>query len=117
MRRYLVAALILASFCFSNKALAFDLSGKVIEYRLPNGMKWLIVKRKDAPVFSGVIMVKVGGADEIAGKTGIAHMFEHMAFKGSSKIGTRNYEKEALILAQIEQLGQERENLKSRGGF
>lgn len=86
-------------------AWAFNLGQHVEEFRLGNGMQWLIVKRPGAPVFSGVVMVRVGGADEERGKTGIAHMFEHMAFKGSSRLGTRDWAKEKPILHKIEEVG------------
>ncbi|MFH0799956.1 MAG: pitrilysin family protein [Pseudomonadota bacterium] len=85
----------------------YDLSRHVTEFKLANGMRWLIVKRTQAPVFSGVVMVRVGGADEADGKTGLAHMFEHMAFKGSERIGTRDWAKEKPILAEIERVGAE----------
>ena len=70
-------------------AASFDLSSKVVAYRLPNGMTWFLVPRPEVPVFSAIVMVKVGGVDEPANKTGLAHMFEHMAFKGSKTIGTK----------------------------
>ncbi len=84
---------------------SFDLKAQVTEFKLKNGMKWLIVTRKQAPVFSGIIMVRVGGADEEMGKTGLAHMFEHMAFKGSSRIGTHDWSKEKPVLDEIEKIG------------
>lgn len=71
---------------FSFSAAAAELSQQVQEVRLANGMPWLLVYRPQAPVFSGVVMVRAGGVDEEKGKTGLAHMFEHMAFKGSPKI-------------------------------
>lgn len=63
-----------------------QLEKSVVEYNLPNGMKWLLVKRGSAPVFAGLIQVKVGGVDEEVGKTGLAHFLEHMAFKGTKDI-------------------------------
>jgi len=88
-----------------NSLLAFDLDSQVKEIRLSNGMKWLIVHRPGIPIFSGVIMLRVGGADEEEGKTGLAHMFEHMAFKGSKEIGVSNYNLEKPILKKIAKLG------------
>jgi predicted Zn-dependent peptidase len=93
---------------------AFDLGQHVEEFTLSNGMKWLIVKREGAPVFSGVVMVRVGGADEQKGKTGLAHMFEHMAFKGSSKLGTKDWEKEQPLLDEIEALGEKLTALEAK---
>jgi len=49
-------------------------------------MRWLVVTRPELPIFSGIVIVRTGGADEEIGKTGLAHMFEHMAFKGSKDI-------------------------------
>ena len=84
----------------------YDLASQVKQFTLPNGMRWLVVRRAQAPVFSGVIMVRVGGADEEVGRTGLAHMFEHMAFKGSSRLGTSNYRKELPLLEEIERVGE-----------
>lgn len=77
---------------------------EVQEVTLDNGMKFLLLRREGAPVFTAYIRVKVGGLDESAGKTGIAHLLEHMAFKGTPEIGTRDYDKEKVILAKIEEL-------------
>ena len=79
-----------------------DLEERVHEVRLDNGMRWLLLKRGYAPVFAGVVQVKVGGADEEPGKTGLAHFFEHMAFKGTTSIGTKNFEAEKEIMARID---------------
>ena len=73
------------------------IENRVVEYTLDNGMRWLLLKRGYAPVFAGVVQVKVGGVDEKTGKTGLAHMFEHMAFKGTKNIGTVNYAAEKKI--------------------
>lgn len=82
-----------------------DLAPQVTTFRLSNGMTWLLVSRPKIPVFSGVVMVRAGGADEAPGKTGLAHIFEHMAFKGSKEIGTRDYAAELPILEQIARAG------------
>ncbi len=84
----LTTLLITLSLTLSAQANAFNLKNKVKEFKLKNGMRWLLVQRDLAPVFSGVIMLKVGGADEKPGKTGLAHMFEHMAFKGTSQLAS-----------------------------
>ncbi len=81
---------------------AQDLESRVVEHSLKNGMRFLFVERHQAPVFSGRIVVKVGGVDERTGITGIAHMFEHMAFKGTRRIGTVDYNKEKSVLVEIE---------------
>lgn len=89
----------------SLKAHAFELEDEVVEYTLANGMRWLLVKRDRAPVFSGVVMVRAGTIDEPEEKTGIAHMFEHMAFKGSKLLGARDWEQEKAVLDRIEGVG------------
>ncbi|NDC37684.1 MAG: insulinase family protein [Proteobacteria bacterium] len=78
----------------------------VQEFTLSNGLRVLVYRRGDAPVFSGVVGVRVGGSDEQLGKTGISHMFEHMAFKGTSTIGTRDYARERPLLQELEELAQ-----------
>lgn len=70
------------------------LADKVQEFTLPNGMRFLVVGRHEAPVFFGTITFKVGGVDERPGITGISHLLEHMMFKGTQTIGTTDYEKE-----------------------
>jgi predicted Zn-dependent peptidase len=79
------------------------LEKQVKEFRLDNGLTFLVLERPDAPVFSFRTYVDVGGVDEVAGITGIAHMFEHMAFKGTTHIGATEFEKEAAALARVEQ--------------
>ncbi len=58
----------------------------VREILLPNGMKFLLVRRGKAPIFTATIRFKVGGMDEEPGKTGLAHFMEHMAFKGTTQL-------------------------------
>ncbi|MFH1873875.1 MAG: pitrilysin family protein [Pseudomonadota bacterium] len=86
-KTFLTVLIITLSLALSVQTYAFNLKNKVKEFKLKNGMRWLLVQRNQAPVFSGVVMLRVGGADEEPGKTGLAHMFEHMAFKGSSQLG------------------------------
>jgi len=73
---------------FSAEA-SLQLEKEVVSFQLSNGMTWILLRRPEVPVFSGMIMVKAGGMDEPAGKSGLAHMFEHMAFKGSPDIGAQ----------------------------
>ena len=70
----------------------------VTQHTLKNGWMFILVERPVAPVFSFMTRVNVGSAQEGAGQTGLAHMFEHMAFKGTPRLGTKDYpaEKEAL---------------------
>src|SRR5260370_1334114 len=71
--------------------------------KLPNGLTTIIMERPEAPVFSFYTRVDAGSAREVQGITGLAHMFEHMAFKGTDKIGTKNYPAERAALAKVEQ--------------
>ncbi len=69
---------------------------------LPNGLTVLICERPEAPVFSFFTHVDTGSTQEDIGKSGLAHMFEHMAFKGTDKIGTTNAAAEKVALAKVE---------------
>jgi len=70
--------------------------------RLNNGWTFVILERDVAPVFSFTTQVNVGSAQEVPGITGIAHMFEHMAFKGTPSIGTTDYKAEQKALEAVE---------------
>lgn len=98
----LLSALCLLFFAFSLPAFAQELEGRVVEQTLPNGMKFLLLRRPGAPVFAGNIRFRAGGVDEKIGTTGIAHMFEHMAFKGTQRIGTKDFAKEKVLLDRID---------------
>jgi len=69
---------------------------------LPNGLTLLVCERPEAPVFSFFTHVDTGSTQEDVGKSGLAHMFEHMAFKGTDKIGTTNYPAEKAALEKVE---------------
>jgi predicted Zn-dependent peptidase len=70
--------------------------------KLPNGLTILICERPEAPVFSFFTLVDAGSVQDPMGATGLAHMFEHMAFKGTDKIGTTDYAAEKVALAKVE---------------
>lgn len=80
------------------------LKSNVRKITLENGLRVILYPRKFAPVFSGVVSVGVGGVDESIGSTGISHMFEHMAFKGTSEIGTKDYAAEKPLLEELEKI-------------
>ncbi len=69
---------------------------------LPNGMTLIVCERPEAPVFSFYTIVNAGSADDPQGQSGLAHMFEHMAFKGTDQVGTTNYAAEKIALARVE---------------
>src|SRR5712691_8078789 len=70
--------------------------------KLANGLTVVIYERPEAPVFSFFTHVDAGSVQDPLGKTGLAHMFEHMAFKGTDKIGTTNYAAEKVTLEKVE---------------
>lgn len=76
---------------------------RVTEHTLKNGWKFILVERPVAPVFAFMTRVNVGSAQEGAGVTGLAHMFEHMAFKGTPRLGTKDYKNEQPALEKLEQ--------------
>ena len=84
---------------------------------LDNGLTVIVYERPTAPVVSFYTYVDVGSAQEVPGITGLAHMFEHMAFKGTTKIGTTDYKKEqrALQAVDLAYAALERERRKPTG--
>jgi len=86
-----------------------SLANLVIEHTLANGLKVLMVERHQAPVVSINITFAVGGVNEQVGQTGLAHLYEHMAFKGTRTIGTKDYAEEKPILEELGRVGTELE--------
>jgi predicted Zn-dependent peptidase len=89
----------------STLSLAQDVASfakRITVKKLPNGLTIVICERPEAPVFSFFTLVDAGSAQDPIGQTGMAHMFEHMAFKGTDKIGTTNYALEKPALAKVE---------------
>lgn len=89
-----------------------DLGREVKEYTLPNGLKLIVLKRGLAPVFTFRTYADVGAVDETSGQTGLAHLFEHMAFKGSSSIGSKDPKKEKEVLKYLESAYQNLRNAR-----
>jgi len=114
-----VLALMLTALAWSG-ARAQDL--KSFEQRtttkvLPNGLTLVVCERPEAPVFSYTTFIDAGDVNDPSGESGLAHMFEHLAFKGTSQIGTKDYPAEKLALAKVEAANDayEAENLKAVG--
>jgi len=74
------------------------------EYRLDNGMQVLMVERHEAPTIMAAIFARVGSANETTGITGISHLFEHMMFKGTEIIGTKDIKRDREIMARLDEL-------------
>lgn len=73
---------------------------------LDNGMKLLLVERREQPVFAACVIYDVGSVNDPRNQSGIAHLFEHMLFKGSKIIGTTDYEAEKALIEEEESLRQ-----------
>ena len=108
MKRPILRPYVLISLAFlilSVLAAAQDIASfekRIMVKKLPNGLTLLICERPEAPVFSFFTMVDAGSAQDPMGRTGLAHMFEHMAFKGTDKIGTSDYAAEKPALEKVE---------------
>lgn len=114
--RWFLLGLVFLTCCLADtKDDALDLRQRVKRLKLDNGMTALFLKREGAPVFSTQLKVKVGNIEEDKGAYGLAHFFEHMAFKGTSKIGTTDFETESKLMAKIEEVGTQLVELKKRG--
>jgi len=94
---------------------AFDLESKVKEFTLKNGLKILVLERQGSPTFAAHISFKVGSVEESSGRTGAAHMLEHMLFKGTTTIGTVDWQKEKPLLGKVNRLGEKLDKLRRDG--
>lgn len=102
----LLASLILVLLLVGH-GFATGLEDKVIEHSFKNGLKLLMVERHTSPTVSAWIRFKVGSVNERSDERGIAHLLEHMLFKGTKTLGTRDYAAEAPLLQKIEQVAQQ----------
>ncbi|MGD8362460.1 MAG: pitrilysin family protein, partial [Gemmatimonadota bacterium] len=76
----------------------------VQDHTLENGLRLLILPRTGAPTVSFVVQYPIGSVNERPGITGIAHLLEHLFFKGTTTIGTRNHEGEVPLLEEMDLL-------------
>jgi predicted Zn-dependent peptidase len=74
----------------------------VEEFRLANGMKWLLFERHESPTISAGWVAHVGSANERPGITGISHFFEHMMFKGTHVVGTTDIDADLKLIDEQE---------------
>src|ERR1039457_103454 len=99
--------LLVCSCCLiSSSVFAAGLENKVREHTLKNGMKLLMVERHTSPTVSAWIRFRVGSVDERSDERGLAHLLEHMLFKGTKTLGTIDYAAEKPILDRIEETAQ-----------
>ncbi|HSR09859.1 MAG TPA: pitrilysin family protein, partial [Thermodesulfobacteriota bacterium] len=101
--------------CVAGQARAFSLEERVKKYTLENGMRVIMLERGQSPTISLTVRFRAGAVDENIGITGTAHLLEHMLFKGTQTLGTKNYAEEEKILGRIDSLMQAVETEKAKG--
>ncbi|MYK98454.1 MAG: insulinase family protein [Gemmatimonadetes bacterium] len=102
----------------SGPAMSQDLAAfeqNVTEFTLDNGLTFIVVENHDAPVLSVLTYADVGSADEVKGITGIAHLFEHMAFKGTTTIGAMDLEAEYAAMEKVDEIFDDLRNERHKG--
>ena len=110
--RYILILFIIA---FHGIASAQNLEDRVVEHTFKNGLKLLMIERHTSPTVAPYILFKAGSVDESNDARGIAHMLEHMLFKGTKTIGTTDYEKEKIVLAEIDKIGDVLDKERAKG--
>jgi predicted Zn-dependent peptidase len=93
---------------------AQTLAEKVREHTFANGLRLLLVERHDSPTFAAYITIGVGSVHETSETRGVAHLLEHMLFKGTKTLGTTDYAQEKPLLEAIEKAGEALDALKSK---
>jgi len=103
--KYFILAVILFVFTanvYASADTTYDIKIDVKEFQLENGMQFLVVERPTTPQVACRLAIRAGSALEQTGKTGIAHLLEHMMFKGTKNFGTLNYKKDQELQDRIE---------------
>lgn len=106
MRRYPLVFSLFTAILFAASGLAQDVASfekRTTVKVLKNGLTVVLCERPEAPVFSFFTIVDAGSAQDPQGQSGMAHMFEHEAFKGTDRIGTTDYAREKVALEKVEQ--------------
>jgi len=98
----LFVLLVMAPAAMSQDLASFE--KRLTKFTLDNGLTFLALERHEAPVVSFHTYADVGAVDEVKGITGVAHLFEHMAFKGTQTVGTQDYQAEAAVMARMDDL-------------
>ena len=101
-----IVVLFLSLILLAGLASAATLEDRVVEHRLANGLTLLLMERHQAPIVAVNLTYKVGGVYEHNGITGVAHLYEHMAFKGTRTIGVTDAEKEKPVLEELDRLAE-----------
>ncbi|MDQ7824875.1 MAG: pitrilysin family protein [Candidatus Eremiobacteraeota bacterium] len=118
MKRY-IAALAFIMITAACGACAEDIRLDVKEFTLKNGMRFIVVPSRVKPAFSAYMFFDAGAIREVPGSTGIAHLLEHMMFKGTKDFGTLDYKAEEPIMKEIDALADQwyREKEKERNAY
>ncbi len=103
----IITILFIFSSIISTSVYSQTLVDKVHEHQLANGATVLLVERHDSPTVAAYISFKVGGVNETSQERGVAHLLEHMLFKGTKTLGTKNYAAEEKMLEKINAVGQQ----------
>jgi predicted Zn-dependent peptidase len=90
-------------------------SQEITEFTLENGLKFIILERHQSPTIAFHTYADVGGVDEPDGQTGVAHYLEHLAFKGTQRIGTTDYAAEKPLLEKLDRLFDQMQAAKAQG--
>jgi predicted Zn-dependent peptidase len=90
---------------------------KISDFTLDNGLKFIVLEDHSAPVASFITLADVGGADDPKGYDGLAHFFEHMAFKGTDEVGTKDYKAEKKALQELDAIYDEMRGEEKKGHF
>ncbi len=117
IKRFLILTIScgLLAFPLTAETESLSLEKRVTQHTLSNGITLLILERHFSPTVSIRMMFRTGSVDEMSGKTGLAHMFEHMMFKGTKTLGTKNFAAEAPLLHQVDELHQAIDREKEKG--
>src|SRR5438128_5815471 len=99
-------AIVLVLLVLCGLAASATLEERVVEHTMANGLTLLVMERHHAPIVSVNLTYKVGSVNEHAGITGVAHLYEHMAFKGTRTIGVTDAEKERPVLEELDRLAE-----------
>ncbi len=116
----LITVLVITLLLSTSGVLGFDFSKleqSITKHVLKNGLTVLVMERHDAPVVSFVTYANVGAVDDPKGFTGLAHMFEHMAFKGTTTLGTKDINKELELIAQEDSVFLKLREERAKGRF
>ncbi|MDE2847596.1 MAG: pitrilysin family protein [Gemmatimonadota bacterium] len=102
-----LAIMVLALSGQPGPAMSQDLAAfeqNVTEFTLDNGLTFIVVENHDAPVLTVLTYADVGSVDEVKGITGLAHVFEHMAFKGTTTIGAMDLDAEYAAMEKVDEI-------------